>query len=184
MFLGDLGKFLFGHKGKKMNFPTMAPQQTQYQDQLLQGLGQVTPEALSRLMELLQGGPEAFQAFEGPAMQQFQQDIIPEILSRFGGDAGSHGATSGSGLNLALSRAGKDLSTNLAGLRGGLQQQAIGQLGGLSQLGLQQRFQPGYRPPTGGLFGGAAQGIGQGFGSLAGLQGMNSFGMNPYGSLR
>jgi hypothetical protein len=117
-------------------------------------------------------------------MQQFEQDIIPEILSRFGGDAGSHGATSGSGLNLAITRAGKDLATNLAGLRGGLQQQAISQLSGLSQLGLQQRFQPGYRAPTGGLFGGAAQGIGQGLGSLAGLQGMNSFGMNPYGSLR
>jgi hypothetical protein len=161
--LGTRGgrRFLFGQKGKPMRFDTFSPEQKSFQDQIIQGLSQAGPEALNRLTQLLSGDDEAFSAFEAPYLRRFEREIAPGIAERFAG-MGSHGALSSGGLNQALSQAGRDLSTDLAALRGGLQQNALGQLQGYSTLGLSPRFQTAYRPPTGGLFGGMAQGVGQG----------------------
>lgn len=150
----------FGQSGKFLQAPTFSPEQQQYQNQILQGLGQLTPDMFARLQELLGGDEEALSKFEQPYLRQFERDIIPRITERFGGALGSHGALSSGGLNQALAQAGTDLQTNLAALRGGFQQQALSQLQGLMGTGLQSRFAPTYRPPTGGILGGIAPGLG------------------------
>lgn len=152
---------LFGDRGKAQQIPTMTPEQKQLQQQLIQQLGQLYPEAFGRLQELLGGDDEAFSKFEAPFLRQFEREILPGIAERFGGSAGSHGALSSGGLNQALAQAGTDLSTNLASLRGGLQQQALSQLQGLSGTAFQPSFAPAYRPPTGGFLGSALSGLGQ-----------------------
>jgi hypothetical protein len=175
--LGAVGSlFSRGRRGSSQKIPTMTPQQQQYQGGLLQGLGGLTPDMFARLQEILGGDDEAFSKFEAPYLRQFERDIIPRIAERFGGALGSHGALSSGGLNQALAAAGTDLSTNLASLRGGFQQQALSQLQGLMGVGLQPQFAPAYRPPTQGFLGGLAPGIGMGLGSygipaLMGLSG-------------
>jgi len=61
--------------------------------------------------------------FEQPLMNQFNQQIIPQIAERFGGI----GAGSSSGLNQTLAQAGSTLSQKIAALRGGLMMQGTGQ---------------------------------------------------------
>lgn len=165
-------KTLFGQQGKQIPIQTMTPEQRDLQNQIIQQLGQLTPEAFARLSELLGGDDESFSKFEQPYLRQFERDIIPRIMERFGGSAGSHGALSSGGLNQSLAQAGTDLSTNLASLRGGMQQNALSQLQGLLGAGFQSQFSPAYRPPTGGLLGGMAPGLG----ALGAGYGLRQFG--------
>lgn len=79
------------------------------------------------LQSLLSNEPGAFDKFEAPFKEQFEQETVPMLAERFAGAGTGGGALSSSGLNQALAQAGKSLSTNLAGLRGGLQMQAAGQ---------------------------------------------------------
>lgn len=163
-------KTLFGEKGKAGQIPSLTPQQQQFQNQILQSLQQLYPQAFQNLEGILSSSPEAFRAFEAPALRQFEQEIVPGILERLGASAGSHGGFSSSGLQQSLAAAGRDLSTNLAAQRAGLQSQALSQLGSLSNIGLGQSFIPTYRPPTGGLLGSAGPAAVQyGISALGGL---------------
>ncbi len=70
--------------------------------------------------------PEFFKNFEAPLMRQFNEDIIPGLANRFGG-MGSHGNLGSSAFRNQLGREGSNLSTNIAALRGGMQQQGVNQ---------------------------------------------------------
>lgn len=125
--------------------------------------------------------PEFFKSFEAPLQRQFQEQTVPELANRFA-SMGSGGSLGSTGFRNQLAREGSNLGTNIASLRGGMQQQAIPQLLGYSQQPFsnlmslyQQALQPTqntYQPPSSGffggiapaLFGGAAQGYGQRFG--------------------
>lgn len=172
--------FLFGRRDKMSQVPTLAP----YQQQGLQGLFanpiQNSPlygAGSNYLQNLLQGGPEAFQAFEAPYLMNFEQNIAPGIAERFAGlGTGSSGLQS-SGLNNSLAQAGRSLQTDLAGLRSNLQMQALPQALGYAQqpysnmftgLGIRP-FENVYQPGTPGLVGGALPGLFGGFGMGAGL---------------
>lgn len=118
-----------------------------------------------------------FDKFESPLQRNFQENTIPDLLTRYGA-MGSGGALGSTGLRNQLAREGSNLSTNLGALRGGMQQQAIPQLLGYSQAPfsnymtmLQSALQPTqnqYMPATSGfggnigasLFGGLSQGLG------------------------
>jgi len=108
---------------------------------------------------LLGQGPEAFNKFAAPYLQQFEEQMLPQIAERFAGQ----GALSSSGFGQALGGASAGLQSQLAQLFSQLQGQAAGrqqnQFQGLSQLGLNyQPFayyqQPGGGGGGGGLFGG------------------------------
>lgn len=125
--------------------------------------------------------PQFFEQFEAPIQRQFQEQTIPELANRFAG-MGSGGSTGSTAFRNQLAREGSNLSTNLAALRGGMQQQAIPQLQAYAQQPFsnlmslyQQALQPTmnqYTPASPGfganigasLFGGLAQGYGQQFG--------------------
>jgi len=135
--------------------------------------------------------PQFFDQFEAPLQRQFQEQTVPELANRFAG-MGSGGSTGSTGFRNQLAREGSNLSTNLAALRGGMQQQAIPQLQSYAQQPFsnlmnlyQQALQPTmnqYTPASSGfggnigasLFSGLSQGYGQQFG-----QGMAGSGQAP-----
>lgn len=165
------------------SFSTLNPQQNQGFNQLIQmlrgQLGQsqgLFSQGSNYLQNLLSGSPESTQAFEAPAMRQFNQQIIPGIAERFAGQGG----LSSSGFQNALGSAGADLSERLAALRGGLQNQAAGQalgyaqqpqsnlqnLLGMNTQGIAPEQMSFLQQLLVALSGGAGQGLG-GLGSLA-----------------
>ena len=76
--------------------------------------------------------PEFFKNFEAPLQRQFQEETVPGLANRFAG-MGSGGALGSTAFRNQLAREGSNLSTNIAALRGGMQQQAIPQLLGYAQ---------------------------------------------------
>lgn len=76
------------------------------------------------------GNPEeTYGAFEGPAMRQFQQEIVPEISERFAG----LNAMGSSGFQQSLGSAGAGLAERLAMLRQGVNQNMMGQAMNVAQ---------------------------------------------------
>jgi len=160
MKFGDIGHFLFGgtttKKGRDFLFgtdnkmkklPTGTEEQMQFGGKDLIGLlqqmmGQGGGLNLANQYDqnLLGQGPEAFQNFSEPYLQQFQEQILPQIAERFAGA----GALSSSGFGQALGGASSNFQAQLAQLFSQMQGQAAGrqqgQFQGLSGLGL------GYSP--------------------------------------
>lgn len=89
---------------------------------------------------LLKNPQQAFEQFSQPYLQQFEEQMLPQIAERFAGS----GALSSSGFGQALGGASAGLQSNLAQLFSQLQNQAAGrqqnQFSNLSQIGL------GYSP--------------------------------------
>ena len=125
--------------------------------------------------------PDFFKSFEAPLQRQFQEQTVPDLANRFA-SMGSGGAMGSTGFRNQLAREGSNLSTNIAALRGGMQQQGVNQSLGYAQQPIQnmmqmlqsalQPTQNVYQGPTAGplgnimssLAGGAAQGFGQKWG--------------------
>jgi hypothetical protein len=122
-----------------------------------------------------------FNSFEAPLQRQFQEQTVPDLANRFA-SMGSGGSLGSTAFRNQLGREGSNLSTNIAALRGGMQQRGVDQslqyaqqpFSNLMQL-YQQALQPTqnqYQPPSAGFFGpilsaitgGAAQGYGQQWG--------------------
>jgi hypothetical protein len=132
------------------------------------------------LQQLLQGGPEAFQNFEAPYLQNFEQNIAPGIAERFAGAGTGGGAMSSSGLQQALAQAGRGLQTDLAGLRSNLQMQAIPQSLQYAQSPIMNMLQaaglipgqyheiPGQPGAVQGLLGAIGKGVGGAIGKISG----------------
>lgn len=182
-----LSDFLFGTQSKMKNFNK---QSVGSLEQLLQGGGLENSPLFGAgtnfLQNLLSNSPDAFSAFEAPYLQRFEQQIIPGIAERFAGMGTGAGAGSSSSLNQALGQAGRNLQTDLAGLRSGLQMQALPQAFQYAQGPLQNILAaagliPGQyyeRPGQGGF----VQGISNAFAQGAG-QGLTGGGLSGLGSL-
>ena len=111
--------------------------------------------------------------FEAPLQRQFEENTIPDLANRFGA-MGSGGSTGSTGFRNQLGREGSNLHTNIAALRGGMQQQGVNQAlqygqqptSNLLQM-LQQALGTGmnnqYKAPSGGLLGPA---LGEGLGAI------------------
>ena len=111
-------------------------------------LSRLGPQGIDTLQGLLGGqNPEEFQklfqqAYVDPAMQQYQQKVLPAIQSQFN----NLGAGSSSALNQTLAGSANDLTTQLGGYAGQMygqqQQQKMGALQALMGGGLGQYGQP------------------------------------------
>ncbi len=176
-----LKDFLFGTPGRIENVPTLTGGQGDLLSQLLGGLGGEgggLEMGLQNIMGLLSGDPGALEAFQAPAIRQFEEQTVPGLAERFSG-LGS-GAQQSSAFGQALSSAGAGLSENLSAQRAGLQQNALSQLQSLLGLGLgTQAFQPTQIAGTEGF----AQGALKGLGSLAGGIGSSVLGAGTMGAL-
>lgn len=131
--------------------------------------------------------PEFFNKFEAPMQRQFQEETVPGLANRFAG-MGSGGALGSTAFRNQLGREGSNLQTNIAAMRGGLQQQAIPQLMGYAQqpasnfMSLLQSVmnptQNTYQGPTQGMFGSLAAPFAQGAASIWGQQAGQQAGQN------
>jgi hypothetical protein len=129
--------------------------------------------------------PEFFNKFEAPITRQFEEQTMPGIANRFA-SMGSGGATGSTAFRNQANRAGVDLATNLASMRGGMQQGAIPQMLNYAQqpfnnyMSMMQNAltptQNVYQPPSAGplagplsaITGAMSQGFGQNFGQSQG----------------
>jgi hypothetical protein len=124
-----------------------------------------------------------FNKFEAPIRRQYEERTVPDLANRFA-SMGSGGSLGSTGFRNQLAREGSNLDTNIAALRGGMQQQGANQAlqyaqqpfqnyQQLAQLGLTPTNNQ-YQPPSAGFWGPiAAQGVGglsQGYGQQFGQQ--------------
>jgi hypothetical protein len=162
-----LREWFFGSKPKIKQQPTGTPEQTQFGGtdlinmlKQMMGQGGGLNQANQYDQSLLNQQPQSYEEFSSPYLQQFNQQIAPQLAERYAGA----GALSSSGFGQALGGAAGDLQAQLAQLFSQLQQnhqqlqgQAAGrqqnQFANLSQLGL--GYSPfGYneKPGSSGLF--------------------------------
>ena len=182
-------EWLFGSPDKLKKVATGTKEQQGLHNNILSqamgmsGAGGGYDQSQQYYNSLLQPGNEAFQNFASPFMNQFEEQILPQIAERFAGQ----GALSSSGFGQALGGAGAGLQSQLAQLFAQLQSQAAGaqtnQYNQLAQSGLnyqpfayqQKQGSSGFLAPLlggigtamGGPLGSAlGQGIGGGISSL------------------
>jgi hypothetical protein len=102
--------------------------------------------------------PDFFNSFEAPLQRQFQEETIPGLANRFA-SMGTGGSTGSTAFRNQLGREGSNLHTNIAALRGGMQQQGVNQLMNSAQmpfnnmaqmygLGLSHPTENVYQPPS------------------------------------
>ena len=134
-----------------------------------------TYQAGNEWLQSMFSDPDFFKSFEAPMQRQFEEQTVPDLANRFA-SMGSGGATGSTGFRNQLGREGSNLQTNMAALRGQMQQNAIPQMLGYSNQPFQNMmsmygqalgspmnnaYQPasmgGFGAMAGPLAGGAAQ---------------------------
>lgn len=145
--MGGLNDFLFGTSDKTTKLQNFDQNQQQFfgnfmkQLQQMQKGGGGVQEAMGLLQQYLNPQSDIYKNFEQPYMQQFEQQTVPGLAEKFAGfGGGMGGGMSSSGFGQALGAAGSNLQTNLAQMKSGMQQNAIGSLLGqynqMSGMGL------------------------------------------------
>lgn len=197
-FFKSIGNFLTGTPEKKENVSTLRPEQEDLYRQLTQagqrpGAGGAFGQSADYYRGLLSDQNPDIDAFNAPAMRQFNEDIIPALSEQFAG-FGSGGLSS-SGFRNAAVNAGTDLSERLGAIRAQLRSQGAAGLAGIGQAGL-GNFSQNMTTQQGspGLLGNLSSGIGTGIGQAIGpsigkglgsmFGGNSGFGKtSPYGNL-
>lgn len=120
-----------------------------------------------------------FNRFEAPIRRDFEEQTVPGLANRFAG-MGSGGALGSTAFRNQLGREGSNLATNIAALRGNMQQGAIPQLMGYAQQptsnfmsllnSVMSPTQNTYQGPTQGFMGGLAAPFAQGAATIWGQQ--------------
>ena len=145
--MGGFSEWLFGSPDKLKKIDTGTKQQQGLHNNILaQAMGMSQGgggyDLANQYFNNLLGGnqQEAFNQFSQPYMQQFEEQMLPQIAERFAGA----GALSSSGFGQSLGGAASGLQSQLAQLFSQLQgqaaQQQYGQYNQLSQTGL--NYQP------------------------------------------
>lgn len=175
-----------GNKQKTQNIPRFNPQQNQYLQGLYQGQGiESNPtyqQGNSLLQGLLSNAPGAYENFERPYYENFEQNILPTIAERFAGGLGEGGTGAGglksSAFGGQLAQAGRGLQTDLANMRSGMQLQTLpqalqyaqqpqqNQLSGLGASPYNQVFSPQGDNPINSLLQALQQALSQNGGRL------------------
>lgn len=133
--------FLFGSPDSFQKLPTGTPEQEQLHQNILSQANSMSQgggyqQAQDYYNKLFQPGNQAYEQFSAPYMNQFQEQILPQIAERFAGG----GALSSSGFGQALGGAGAGLQAQLAQLFASLQSDAArsqtNQYNQLAQTGL------------------------------------------------
>lgn len=169
-------KFLLGNPDTYDKMPTGTPEQEQLHNGILsQAMGMSQQGGGYDLANQYNNnllGPnqsQAYEQFSAPYLQQFQEQILPQISERFAGA----GALSSSGFGQALGGASSNLQAQLAQLFSSLQgqaaQQQYGQYNQLAQTGLNhQQFGYKHTPGSPGFLGTALGAAGTALGGAAG----------------
>jgi hypothetical protein len=130
--------WLTGSESKVKDYHPYTDEQEAFINQIVQQTGPLNMQGMDYLRSILSNDPRAFEQFEAPIKQQYEEETIPGILERFS----SSGARNSSALNQSLARSGRDLSTQLSAQRANLRDSALGRLMQMNQTGLTQTKQP------------------------------------------
>lgn len=174
--MASFSEWLFGSPDKIKKVPTGNEFQQSLHDSILsQVLGMSQQGGGYNLAQnyfnnlLGQNSQDAYNQFSAPYLQQFQEQILPQIAERFAGS----GSLSSSGFGQALGGSASNLQGQLAQLFAELQKQAAGaqtnQYNQLAQQGL--NYQPfAYQNQRGssGFLGNFGLGLGNTTGNLLG----------------
>jgi hypothetical protein len=153
--MAGFSEWLFGKPDKFKKIDTSTREQQAFHNNILaqaMGMSQggggydLANQYFNNLLE--ENSQQAYDQFSAPYLQQFQEQILPQIAERFAGIGGQYGANSGalssSGFAQALGGAGAGLQAQLAklfsDLQGNAAQSQYGQYNQLSQTGL--NYQP------------------------------------------
>lgn len=130
--LGPILQALTGQQGKMGS--TYNENQLGVLDQILGQVKGGAPDITQN--QAFQGGqnwlqnlfsdPDFFRSFEAPLQRQFEEETVPGLANRFA-SMGSGGSQNSTAFRNQLAREGSNLHTNIAALRGGMQQQGVGQ---------------------------------------------------------
>lgn len=143
--MAGFSDWLFGSNDKLKKIPTGTKEQEALHNSLLaQAMGMANgggyQQAQNYYNSLFAPGNQAYENFAAPFMNQFEEQVLPQIAERFAGG----GALSSSGFGQALGGAASGLQANLAQLFAQLQAQAAAaqtqQYNQLTQTGL--NYQP------------------------------------------
>jgi hypothetical protein len=167
--------FLFGSEDEFKKLPTGTPEQEQLHNSILsQAMNMSNGGGYDRANQyynnlLGDNQQQAFNQFSQPYLQQFQEQMLPQIAERFAGA----GALSSSGFGQALGGASSNLQAQLAQLFSQLQSQAAqqqyGQYNQLAQTGLNhQQFAYQHKPGSQGFLGTALGAAGTALGGPIG----------------
>lgn len=148
-FRQGFSNLLSGEPGRIEQISNLRPDQEGLSQQLVQagmnpGAGGAFGTASDYYRNLLSDNPSDLQAFNAPAMRQYQQEIVPGISEQFAG-MGAGGLNS-SGFRNAQVQGGVDLAERLGQIRANLRQAGAQGLSNIGQLGL-QNFQQNYEVP-------------------------------------
>jgi len=158
---------LFGTAGSIEALPTMSGQQGDLFSQMLSMMQGQMGQMGTNLSDMLSGNAEAF---EKPAMRQFDEQIVPGIAERFSG-MGS-GSQDSSAFGQQLGGAGAGLAENLAMQREGIKQQGMSQLMQMLGMGVQTPTHEYMQiPGQEGALSHISKGIGSGIGQMGGMAG-------------
>jgi hypothetical protein len=171
--MAKFSDWLFGSPDKLKKVATGTPEQQGLHNNVISqamGLSQGGYQhAQDYYNSLFEPGNQAYENFASPFMNQFEEQILPQIAERFAGG----GALSSSGFGQALGGAGAGLQAQLAQLFAGLQSKAAesqtNQYNQLTQYGL--NYQPfAYNKQQGsqGMLGPLATGLGTALGGPLG----------------
>ena len=158
---------IFGKKPRQQQISYYNPQQNTALDQLLSGASGQLPQVFDYLQNMLSGSPEAMEAFQAPALRQFNEQIVPTLAEKFS----QLGAQKSNAFGQQLGQAGASLAENLNAQRAGLQQNAVQTLLQLLQGGLQQRGENVRFGGTPGLLSNLLGGLSGGLPNLIGFLG-------------
>lgn len=147
--------------GGYQKIDTMTPEQKAFQQSAISQAMPWLQQAAGGYGQFLPGGGGG-KAIQDAAMQRFQQQTMPAIMSGFGS-----GAKTSSALNQALAAGGANMQTDLASQLAQMQLQAAQGMAGLGGAGAnigmqpafayQQRATPWWQDVLGGLIGAGGQ---------------------------
>ncbi len=123
--MGSFSDFMFGSESKMKNFN---------KDSLMALLEMLNGGGLQGndlygggsnfLQSLFSNDPQQMQQFQAPYMENFQQNIVPDIANRFAGMGTGASGLNSSGFQQTLAQSGRGLQKDLASMR--MQQQMQG----------------------------------------------------------
>jgi len=123
--MSDFTDFIFGKKDKLKKIDNFDPRQKKFFNSDIENTQELQQggyqNALKTLMQYLDPQSSAYDDFEAPYLQQFEDYDLPMLAERFAGQSAMGAGIMNSGFGQAIGGARAGLRANLAGLKSQLQ---------------------------------------------------------------
>lgn len=166
-FFQKIMEFINGKAPQTKDYNFLNQGQQNVQNQLTNRLPGSNNAAFDWLNSILEDDEGALEDFQRPILENYNENIIPNLMEKFGGI----GAKSSSAFNQTLAKQGRKLAGDLSTQRAGLKNNAVTALQNYSGQALNQSQGKYNQQGTSGLFGSNG-----GFGGLGNILSMFGIG--------